>query len=41
MKVHNNKRKKKIDEDGVVSQRHNFNQYEEYLSLAEKYSKIS
>ena len=40
MKIHNNKRKRRIDEDGVHSQMNNLSQYSNSLSLADKYNKI-
>lgn len=39
MKIHNNKRKRRVEEDGT-SQRFSLKPYEECLSLTDKYAKI-
>jgi DNA helicase MCM8 len=40
MKIHNNKRKRKLDDDGKASQSFNLSQYDQCLSLADKYNKV-
>lgn len=40
MKIHNNKRKRRVDEEGNISERFSMRPYEECLSLADKYAKI-
>ena len=40
MKIHNNKRKRKLDSEGVATNSHSLSIYEESISLADKYHKI-
>jgi DNA replicative helicase MCM subunit Mcm2 (Cdc46/Mcm family) len=41
MKIHNNKRKKKYHvEENIIKTQFNIDQYNQYLSLAEKYNKL-
>ena len=40
MKIHNKNRKRRVPGDRDVSQTMSFSQYDDYLSLADKYSKI-